>query len=238
MDRRHFLGVTGHRRAGAGGVFHASGVTGAPEKNGFTAYRRERRRNRFLNVALTTHEGRQVRFYDDLIKGKTVLLNIFYTVCTAEAICPLGTANLVAVQEILGPRVGRDVFMYSITLDPANDTPQVLKSYAKAFGVKPGWTFLTGERRRSNACGATWATSTSTRCGQGPVPAQRDAPLRDRAAGAVGRMPDPEPAEVDRQVPRMDGAHGRDGRTRRPEDILEVVVLPLRDRPGRSPRPP
>jgi len=106
----------------------------------------ERRRNRFLNVALTTHEGREVRFYDDLLKGRTVFLNFFYTVCTAEAICPLATANLVGVQEILRDRVGRDVFMYSITLDPANDTPQVLRSYAKAFGVKPGWTFLTGEK--------------------------------------------------------------------------------------------
>jgi protein SCO1/2 len=118
-----------------------------PEKNGYSAVSsEERRRNRFLNVALTTHEGRQVRFYDDLIKGKTVLLNIMYTVCAAEAICPLGTANLVAVQEILGPRVGRDIFMYSITLDPVNDTPQVLKNYARAFGVKPGWEFLTGEK--------------------------------------------------------------------------------------------
>jgi protein SCO1/2 len=127
-----------------------------PEKSAYAGISsEERRRNRFLNVPLTTHEGRQVRFYDDLIKEKTVLLNIMYTVCAAEAICPLGTANLVAVQEILGPRVGRDVFMYSITLDPENDTPGVLKSYAKAFGAKSGWEFLTGakediERLRRN----------------------------------------------------------------------------------------
>lgn len=105
-----------------------------------------RRRNRFLNVSLTTHEGREVRFYDDLIKGKTVLLNFFYTVCTAEAICPLATANLVEVQRLLGPRVGKDIILCSITLDPGNDTPGVLKSYANAFGAKPGWEFLTGEK--------------------------------------------------------------------------------------------
>jgi len=147
MDRRHFLGVTATAALGLAVYSALPERPDRPEKTAYPAIpSEERRRNRFLNVPLTTHEGRQVRFYDDLIKGKTVLLNIMYTVCTSEAICPLGTANLVSVQEILGPRVGRDIFMYSITLDPANDTPQVLKNYARAFGVKPGWTFLTGEK--------------------------------------------------------------------------------------------
>jgi len=106
----------------------------------------ERRRNRFRNVPLTTHEGKQVKFYDDLLKDKTVLLNFFYTACVAEAICPLTTANLVEVQKLLGARVGRDIFMYSISLDPAQDTPQVLREYARAFQVKPGWLFLTGAK--------------------------------------------------------------------------------------------
>lgn len=106
----------------------------------------ERRRNRFRNVTLTTHEGKAVKFYDDLLKDKTVLLNFFYTNCVAEAICPLTTANLVEVQKLLGPQVGRDIFMYSITLDPEHDTPQVLQEYARAFQVKPGWLFLTGAK--------------------------------------------------------------------------------------------
>ena len=147
MDRRQFLGVTATAALGLAVYSALPEAPDRPEKNGYADTPPSvRRRNRFLNVALTTHEGREVRFYDDLLKGKTVLLNFFYTICTAEAICPLATANLVAFQEILGPRVGRDVFMYSITLDPANDTPQVLKSYARAFGVKPGWEFLTGEK--------------------------------------------------------------------------------------------
>lgn len=104
----------------------------------------ERRRRRFLNVALTTHEGRTVRFYDDLVKDKTVMFNFFYTNCVNEAVCPLSTANLVRVQKLLASRMGRDVFMYSITLDPAHDTPKVLAKYARAFGVGPGWLFLTG----------------------------------------------------------------------------------------------
>ncbi len=147
MDRRHFLGVTATAALGLAALSTLPGSPDRPEKNGYADTPSSlRRRNRFLNIALTTHEGREVRFYDDLIKGKTVLLNFFYTICTAEAICPLGTANLVEVQKLLEHRVGRDVFMYSITLDPANDTPQVLKSYARAFGVKPGWEFLTGEK--------------------------------------------------------------------------------------------
>jgi protein SCO1/2 len=104
----------------------------------------ERRRRRFLNVALTTHEGKEVRFYDDLVRGKTVLINFFYTNCVGENLCPMATANLVRVQKLLGKRVGEDLFMYSVTLDPEHDTPAVLKRYARAFGVKPGWLFLTG----------------------------------------------------------------------------------------------
>jgi len=156
VDRRHFLGGVAVAALGAAGLVSIkppAGLKGEMRADAVSAA--ERRRDRFVNVALTTHEGREVRFYDDLLKGKTVLLNFFYTVCTAEAICPLGTANLVEVQRLLGPRVGKDVFLYSITLDPVNDTPQVLRSYAKAFGVKPGWTFLTGgkeeiERLRRN----------------------------------------------------------------------------------------
>jgi len=147
MDRRHFLGATATAALGLAVLSALPEAPDRPEKNGYAGISPSvRRRNRFLNVALTTHEGREVRFYDDLLKGKTVLFNFFYTICTAEAICPLGTANLVEFQEILGPRVGRDVFIYSITLDPVNDTPRVLKSYARAFGVKPGWEFLTGEK--------------------------------------------------------------------------------------------
>ncbi|NWF74287.1 MAG: SCO family protein [Nitrospirae bacterium] len=97
---------------------------------------------RFPDVVLTTHEGRDVRFYQDLVKGKVVLINFMYATCTNS--CPTFTANLVRVQRLLGDRVGRDVFMYSISLDPEHDTPQVLAGYAKNYSVQPGWTFLTG----------------------------------------------------------------------------------------------
>ncbi len=105
------------------------------------------RANYFPNVELLTHENKTVRFYDDLVRGdKIVMFNFMYAKC--EGICMPVTMNLVKVRNILGDRVGRDIFMYSITLEPEQDTPAVLKQYAEAHGVKPGsgWTFLTGKR--------------------------------------------------------------------------------------------
>jgi protein SCO1/2 len=97
----------------------------------------------FPNVELTSHTGEKLRFYDDVVKGeKRVIINMMYTVCTNT--CPPNTANLVQVQEMLGDRLGRDVFMYSLSLRPDFDTPQALRAYMKQYGVKPGWTFLTG----------------------------------------------------------------------------------------------
>lgn len=98
----------------------------------------------FPNIGLVTHEGKPVRFFDDLVKDKIVVLYFMYTSC--EDSCPVETAQLVRVQRILGERVGKDVFMYSITLDPARDTPEVLKKYAEKFDVGPGWVFLTGKK--------------------------------------------------------------------------------------------
>ena len=97
----------------------------------------------FPNVPLTTHEGKPVRFFDDLIKDKVVLINFIYTTCPDS--CPLETARLTEVQRILADRVGRDVFMYSISIDPERDTPEVLKQYVEKFQVGPGWLFLTGK---------------------------------------------------------------------------------------------
>ena len=96
------------------------------------------------NVALTTHENRRVRFFDDLVRGnRIVVINFMYAQCSD--ICPGSIANLVQVQQALGTRVGRDVFMYSITLEPKKDTPNILAHYARGFGVQPGWEFLTGQ---------------------------------------------------------------------------------------------
>lgn len=98
----------------------------------------------FPNVPLVTQDGKTVRFYDDLMKDKKVLVNFIFSSCDQS--CPLDTAKMAEVQKLLGSRVGRDIFMYSITLDPEHDTPAVLKAYAKEFRAGPGWLFLTGKR--------------------------------------------------------------------------------------------
>jgi protein SCO1/2 len=99
----------------------------------------------FPNLALTTHMGKTVRFYEDLIHGKTVLLN-FIRAASIDGVCPPAAAILRRVQERLGERMGRDIFFSSITLDPQRDTPEVLHAYAARIDVKPGWTLLTGKR--------------------------------------------------------------------------------------------
>lgn len=99
----------------------------------------------FPNAPLQTHEGKTVRFYDDVVRGdKRVIINMMYAHCTNT--CPPNTANLLKVQEMLGERVGRDIFMYSLTLQPEFDTPEVLRAYMEQYGIQPGWTFLTGQR--------------------------------------------------------------------------------------------
>ena len=99
-------------------------------------------KNYFPNVPLITDEGKTVHFFDDLIEDKVVVINFIYTSCPDT--CPLETAQLVRVQKLMEDRVGKDVFFYSISIDPTTDTPEVLKEYKKRFGAK--WTFLTGEK--------------------------------------------------------------------------------------------
>jgi len=104
---------------------------------------RERIRQRYFpNLVLTTQEGKKVKFYDDLVKDKIVVFNMFYAKC--EGICSPVTRNLVRVQNLLGDRVGKDIFFYSFSLKPKEDTVPALKHYAEMHKVKPGWLFLTG----------------------------------------------------------------------------------------------
>src|ERR1043165_9587367 len=91
------------------------------------------RRRYFPNVHLATHLGKTVRLYEDLVKDKIVTFNFFYATC--EGICVPITSNLVRVQALLGDRVGRDIFMYSITLKPKQDPPEVLREYAGRFKI-------------------------------------------------------------------------------------------------------
>ena len=104
---------------------------------------RERTRQKYFpNLSLTTHEGKTVRFYDDLVKDKIVIFNFMYAKC--EGICTPITRNLVRLQKVLGDRMGKDMFMYSFTLKPKEDTVMALHHYAEMHKVTKGWLFLTG----------------------------------------------------------------------------------------------
>ncbi len=98
--------------------------------------------NYFPNVVVHTHEGRKALFYDDLLRGKTVMINCMSI--KNDTTFPF-TRNIVKVQQLLKERLGRDVFIYSITVDPENDTPQALNEFARKYQVGEGWSFLTGE---------------------------------------------------------------------------------------------
>ena len=158
INRRNFFSLLGAASAGlalnqVAPAQTATAVTAARPigvdsndekvKKMIAASREKLRQRNFPNVELITHEGKKVRFYDDLIKDKIVTLNFMYATC--DGVCPGITKNLSRVQQLLGDMVGRDIFMYSITLKPTVDTVEVLKEHAKMMNVKPGWLLLTGK---------------------------------------------------------------------------------------------
>lgn len=96
----------------------------------------------FPNVEIRTHEGRRALFYDDLIRGRSVLLH--FTSRAREAAYPV-LANLARVAPLLGDRLGREVFFYSIAAEPERDSPRDLQELAQRHGAGGGWLFLTGE---------------------------------------------------------------------------------------------
>jgi protein SCO1 len=98
----------------------------------------------FTDVELLDQDGRKVRFYSDVLKGKTVVVNAFFTTCTS--VCPPMNRNMEKIQEALGDRLGKEVFLVSISVDPLTDTPPRIKEYAQKFHAKPGWVFLTGKK--------------------------------------------------------------------------------------------
>jgi len=105
--------------------------------------RQAKQSRKFSNIWLTTQHGRRVRFYDDLVKDKVVMINLMYTTCTN--VCPLNTVQLTKLHHLMKRWMGRDVTLLSITIDPDVDKPATLKQYWEAFGAKPGWLFLTGK---------------------------------------------------------------------------------------------
>ena len=99
----------------------------------------------FGDVLLTNQDGKQLRLYTDILKGKVVIINSFYSTCSG--VCRVTIPVFKQLQDSLGERLGKDVRLVSITVDPENDTPDVLRQYAAGVGAKPGWEFLTGDKQ-------------------------------------------------------------------------------------------
>ncbi len=119
-------------------LFAAAGLTHAqePEQSPAQKY--------FTDTVLVNQNGEKMRLYNDLLKGKTVIINSFFATCQGS--CLPMSRNLEKVQEALGDRLGKDAFIISISVDPTVDTPPALKAYAKKLNARPGWYFLTGDK--------------------------------------------------------------------------------------------
>lgn len=107
-----------------------------PEPSGAQKY--------FTDIVLINQDGEKMRFYSDLLKGKTVIIDSFFATCQGS--CLPMNRNLEKVQEALGDRLGKDAYILSISVDPTVDTPPALKAYSKKLNAQPGWYFLTGDK--------------------------------------------------------------------------------------------
>ena len=115
----------------------------APDEEPRQRGERPKQSDRLSNLRLKDQHGAEVRFYDDLVRGRTVLVNLMFSGC--GDVCPANSAALARLHDLLGGRMGRDIFILSLSIDPYGDTPERLHQYWQAFGARPGWHFLTGE---------------------------------------------------------------------------------------------
>ncbi|HYX30003.1 MAG TPA: SCO family protein [Pyrinomonadaceae bacterium] len=146
ITRRQWLATAGTATATitAGAVLGQQNSPATAKYNFQKISPRELLQRRHLpDVELITQDNRKVHFYSDVVKDRRVVIQFMFTRC--KDICPVITHHLVEVQRLLNGRVGRDIFFYSISLSPEEDSPRALKAYASMHHVGPGWTFLTGK---------------------------------------------------------------------------------------------
>lgn len=101
-------------------------------------------RSYFGDIPLVDQSGKTQRLYSDLLAGRSVVIDVMFTSCTG--VCPVMSRTFAHLQDWLGDRLGRDVHLISISVDPENDTPAKLAEYAARYKAKPGWYFLTGSK--------------------------------------------------------------------------------------------
>jgi len=97
------------------------------------------------NVTLVTQDGLQARLADDVVGDRLVIIDFVYTTCAT--VCPVLSATFAQVQDRLGDRLGAEVVMISLSVDPLRDTPARLKKYATGLGARDGWVWLTGSKQ-------------------------------------------------------------------------------------------
>ena len=99
----------------------------------------------FPDVTLINQDGQPVNVIRDLAQGKLLVMNFIFTTC--KGVCPPMGVNFGQLQRRLGDRVGREVTLVSVSVDPVTDTPERLKTWGKQFGASAGWTLLTGQKQ-------------------------------------------------------------------------------------------
>ena len=96
------------------------------------------------NTTFLDQDGKKRNF--DSFKGQAVVLTFIYTRCPMPSFCPLMDKNFVKLQEKLKADPLLNVHLVTVSFDPENDTPPVLKKHAQELGANPKvWTFLTGD---------------------------------------------------------------------------------------------
>ncbi|KQZ83541.1 MULTISPECIES: SCO family protein [unclassified Pseudomonas] len=108
----------------------------------------ERAQVKFADVALVDQNGKTVRLEKDLVDNKIVVMSFIYTSCTT--VCPVVSSIMGKVQKQLGARVGTEVQLVSISIDPQRDDAKRLNDYARTFQKGPGWSWLTGSPQSVN----------------------------------------------------------------------------------------
>jgi protein SCO1/2 len=103
----------------------------------------------FGDTPLINQDGQTMRLYSDVLQGRVVVIDAMFTECGGA--CPMMSANFAKIQDWLGDRLGKDIYLVSISVDPTNDTPAKLKEYAARFKARPGWYFLTGSKENIDA---------------------------------------------------------------------------------------
>ena len=104
----------------------------------------EKARNYFTNLEVISQDGERLQFYDDVLKGKVVVISFIFTNC--QGACPLMTRNLTMIRDMLGEAERKDINFVTISLDPVRDTPAAMKKFAQTHDAdQDGWLFLTGQ---------------------------------------------------------------------------------------------